>query len=203
MGEATIPSHPPLMSLSASASIPPGMGSSPTAPSWHTSTPNTSYASVNVPAPRAAKAPWFVAGGAIAVALALAVGLVVMKRPPAPASATTAGSKPVEAAPTPVPNATAKDDTPTMSVDALPQATSKLISGPVVRGYGRVHVAATPGYCFVSIDGKEKGPTPVAGIDVSAGMHTITCKTPSGKTKSMFVNVPEGQTTKEKFALDD
>jgi hypothetical protein len=208
MGEATIPSQPPSMSLSGSNSIPPGMGSGPTGPSWHTSTPNTSYASINVPGPAPSKAPWIVAGGAMAVAAALAIGLVVSKRGvPSPSlgttAATTAVAKTAEPTPPPPDTTTAKDDTPTMSVDSLPQASGKAVSGPVVKGYGRVFVSAAPGWCTVSVDGKERGPTPIAGMDISAGMHTLTCKTPTGKTKSMVVNVLDGQTAKQKFSLDD
>jgi hypothetical protein len=210
MGEATIPSQPPMMSLTGSGSFPPGMGSGPTGPSWHTSTPNTSYASVNVPAPAASKAPWLVAGGAMAVAAALAVGLVVIaKRQAPPVTATTSATSAVvkiadPAPPPPAPAETSsKEDTPTMSVNALPQASTKPATGPVVRGYGRVHVSASPGWCNVSVDGKDKGPTPIAGIDLAAGMHTVTCKTASGKTKSMTVHVLDGQTAKEKFSLED
>jgi serine/threonine-protein kinase len=210
MGEATIPSHPPVMSITGSGSIPPAMGSGPTGPSWHTSTPNTSYASINVPGPQPSKAPWFVAGGAMTLAAALAVGIVVIAKQKAPAvtattSATSAVIKMNEPAPSPPPpESTSKEETPTMSVDALPQASSlKPATGPVTRGYGRVFVSASPGWCTVSVDGKEKGPTPIAGMDVGAGMHTLTCKTPSGKTKSMVVNVIDGQTAKQKFALDD
>lgn len=210
MGEATIPSQPPMMSLTGSGTIPPGaISSSPTGPSWHTSTPNTSYASVNVPGPTPSKAPWLVAGGAMAVAAALAVGLVIMaKRPSPPVTATTSATSAVVKAADPAPpipaEATSKDETPTMSVDALPQAANKTTpAGPVVKGYGRVGVSASPGWCHVSVDGKDKGPTPIANLDLSTGMHTLTCKTPSGKTKSMVVNVLEGQTAKQKFSLDD
>ena len=209
MGEATIPSQPPVMSLTGSGSIPPGMGSGPTGPSWHTSTPNTSYASVNVPGPTPSKAPWLVAGGAMAVAAALAIGIVVMARRSAPpVTATTAATSAVVKVaepPPPVPGPASKDETPTMSVDALPQASTKMppATGPVVRGYGRVHVTASPGWSNLSVAGKDKGPTPIAGIDLPAGMHTLSCKTPGGKTKSTTVNVLDGQTNKQKFAFDD
>jgi serine/threonine protein kinase len=212
MGEATIPSQPPQMSITGSASIPPGMGSGPTGPSWHTSTPNTSYASINVPGPApGSKAPWLVAAAAMSVAVGLAVVLVVIARRQAPpvtatTSATSAVVKVAEPAPVlpvPAPNEPSKDETPTMSVDSLPQASAKVATGPVVRGYGRVHVSASPGWCNLSVDGKEKGPTPIAGIDLPAGMHTLSCKAPSGKTKSMTVRVLDGQTAKEKFSLDD
>jgi eukaryotic-like serine/threonine-protein kinase len=209
MGEATIPSQPPMMSVTGSGSIPPGMGSGPTGPSWHTSTPNTSYASINVPGPVPSKAPWLVAGGAMAVAAALAVGLVVIARRPAPpVTATTSATSAVvlKAAdpPTPAPTSASKDETPTMSVDALPQAANKTpAAAPSAKGYGRLGVTASPGWCHLSVDGKDKGPTPIAGLDLSAGPHTVTCKTPSGKTKSAVVVVPEGQTAKQKFSFED
>jgi hypothetical protein len=209
MGEATIPSQPPVLSVTGSGSIPPGLGSGPTAPAWHTSTPNTSYASINVPGPGPSKAPWLVAGGAMALAAALSVVLVVVARRPAPSLATTTSATSAVAAvadhapPPSTTDATGKDETPTMSVDSLPQASAKIATGPVVRGFGRVHVSASPGWCNVSIDGKEKGPTPIAGIDLPAGTHTLTCKTSSGKTKTSSLHVFDGQTAKQKFSLDD
>lgn len=204
MGEATIPSQPPMGSLSGS--IPP-QSSGPTGPSWHTSTPNTSYASINVPGPKPSKAPWIVAAAAMAIAGALGVGLVFSKRAPSHAAAAMT-SVPVETAkpaPSPAPAPIApKDDTPTMSVDALPQASGKQSEpGPLVKGHGRVLVSASPGWCTVIVDGKDHGPTPIAALDIPAGMHTIACKPPTGKTKSMVVKVLEGQTAKQKFALDD
>lgn len=206
MGEATIPSQPPMGSLSGT--IPPH-SSGPTGPSWHTSTPNTSYASINVPGPKPSKAPWVVTAAALAIAAALGVGLVFSKRAASRATAAAVTTATVDApkpVASPAPTAAApKDETPTMSVDALPQASGKQAPppGPVVKGYGRVGISASPGWCTVIVDGKERGPTPIAALDIAAGMHTIACKPPTGKTKSMVVNVLEGQTAKQKFTLDE
>jgi eukaryotic-like serine/threonine-protein kinase len=203
MGQDTIPSHPPA-ALSLSGSIPPA-SSGPTGPSWHTSTPNTSYASIHVPAPKPSKTPWIVAGAALALSGMLAIGLVAATR----SSTGTAAATAAVTAPDPLPSATSpasaasSDDTPTMSVDALPQASSKAASGPIVKGYGRLFVQASPGWCTVSVDGKERGPTPIAALDIVAGPHTVTCKTPAGKTRSMVVHVVDGQPSKQKFSLNE
>ena len=144
----------------------------------------------------------------MAVAAALAIGLVVIaRRQVPPVTATTSATSAVvmtaaDPAP-PTPASHAKDETPTMSVDALPQASTKAATGPVVKGYGRLGITASPGWCHVAVDGKDKGPTPIAALDLTAGNHTITCKPPSGKTKSMTVFVPEGQVTKQKFSFED
>ena len=46
-------------------------------------------------------------------------------------------------------------------------------------GTGKLNVSAHGGWCNVSVDGTPRGPTPVAGIVLPAGSHTVTC-TPEG-----------------------
>jgi serine/threonine-protein kinase len=57
-------------------------------------------------------------------------------------------------------------------------------------GTGKIAIAARGGWCNVTIDGAGRGATPVAGITMSAGPHSVSCTTDSGKTMSATVNVP-------------
>jgi hypothetical protein len=73
----------------------------------------------------------------------------------------------------------------------------------VPRGAGRLLVSAAPGWCALSIDGKERGPTPIAGVDLPAGAHQLECRAPGGKVRSSSVTIHEGATARHKFSLDD
>jgi len=66
---------------------------------------------------------------------------------------------------------------------------------------GKISVGARGGWCNVAIDGAGRGPTPVAGIQVSAGSHTVTCAPPDGKTMSAVVNVPADGTARYAFTI--
>jgi serine/threonine-protein kinase len=88
---------------------------------------------------------------------------------------------------------------PVIPVDSLPVATR----GAAPRGNGRLSIAASPGWCSVSIDGVAKGVTPLASIEVPAGAHRIDCVPPSGKTRTANIGVVDGVLTRHKFALDE
>jgi len=216
------PSLPtPGQPLSLSGSVPPGSippypASGGTGPSWHT--PNTSYASITVSAPRPRSNAWL-AVGAVAlavVALGAGIGLGWKGRGPASGSALAKTASPAKtAAPPPatstLPNAAAVASTststssepPSISVDSLPGTNSAKPLGPVPRGAGRLHVTATPGWCNLTIDGKERGPTPVAGVDLPTGAHQLRCDVPGGKSKTSSVTIQEGATSRIKIALDE
>ena len=68
------------------------------------------------------------------------------------------------------------------------------------KGSGKLNVGASGGWCNVSVDGSPKGPTPLAGIELSSGNHRVTC-TSEGKTQSTTVNVPVDGTARYKFSL--
>lgn len=213
----TIPGMAP---MSQSASIPPGAvrvpsgtwgtspSSAPSGSSWQT--PNTSYASVSMAAPRKRNPAWLVAAGAALVIGGIGIGAVVAARPrPAPVAATanapeaalanaTSAVTPTSAAEQT--SAPSKDEPPTVSVDALPKASATSV---VPRGAGRLSLAASPGWCTISIDGTERGPTPIAGIDLPAGTHQISCKPASGKARVASVVIQDGATSKYRFALED
>ena len=224
-------SVPPGMPLSMSGSVPPGSippypASGPTGPSWHT--PNTSYASITVSAPRPRNTAW-IAAGAVAlgvVALGAGVGLGWKGRgagnasspidsragalvKPSDTSKTGLGATP----PPPVTGApsAANNEPPSISVDSLPGTSGGTILtgtaskplGPLPRGSGRLLVTATPGWCNLSVDGKDRGPTPIAGIDLPSGAHQLRCDAPGGKIKTTSITIQDGATSRIKLALDE
>lgn len=195
--------------LSMSGSVPPGSippypASGPTGPSWHT--PNTSYASITVSAPRPRSTAWIAVGaiGLGVVALGAGVGLGWKSRGAGNATAATQQQAKVTAPPptTPLPPPAATTaEPPSISVDSLPGTNGGKTLGPVPRGAGRLFVTTTTGWCNLSVDGKPHGPTPVAGIDLAAGAHHLRCDYPGGKTKTSSVTVQDGATSKIK--IDD
>jgi len=108
---------------------------------------------------------------------------------------------PVTAATAPAPQAAGASEPPVVNVDSLPIASGKP-SVPIGHGMGRVSVAASSGSCVVSIDGINRGPTPVVDVELSAGPHKLSCAPPGGRPKSMNVLVVEGTTSKFRVALD-
>jgi serine/threonine-protein kinase len=74
-------------------------------------------------------------------------------------------------------------------------------SPPPPTGVGKLNVGASGGWCNVSIDGAARGATPVAGVELSAGSHRVTCTTAEGKTQAATVTVPADGTARFKFTL--
>ena len=72
---------------------------------------------------------------------------------------------------------------------------------PQPAGSGKLNVGASGGWCNVTVDGTPRGATPVAGVELSAGSHRITCTTAEGKTQTASVNVPVDGTARYKFSL--
>jgi hypothetical protein len=64
-------------------------------------------------------------------------------------------------------------------------------------------VAAAPGWCALSVDGKERGATPVASMDLPAGAHELECRMPNGKVRTATVTVQDGATSRYRFVLED
>ena len=69
------------------------------------------------------------------------------------------------------------------------------------KGTGKLNVGASGGWCNVSVDGAAKGPTPLAGLELSSGPHRLTCTSGDGKTLSATVHVPIDGTARYKFSL--
>ena len=68
-------------------------------------------------------------------------------------------------------------------------------------GAGKLNVGASGGWCNVTVDGTARGATPVAGVELSAGTHRVTCTTADGKAQSATVTVPADGTARYKFTL--
>jgi serine/threonine-protein kinase len=68
-------------------------------------------------------------------------------------------------------------------------------------GAGKLNIGASGGWCNVSIDGAARGATPVAGVELPAGPHRVTCTTADGKTQTASVMVPADGTARYKFTL--
>ncbi len=70
-----------------------------------------------------------------------------------------------------------------------------------VNGVGKLNVAAAGGWCNVAVDGVARGATPIAGLEVSAGPHKISCTPPEGKVVSATVTVAANDVTRHRFTL--
>jgi serine/threonine-protein kinase len=68
-------------------------------------------------------------------------------------------------------------------------------------GTGKVNVGATGGWCNVSIDGVARGATPVAGIELPAGPHRVTCTAADHPAMTATVVVPVDGTARYRFTL--
>jgi serine/threonine-protein kinase len=68
-------------------------------------------------------------------------------------------------------------------------------------GNGKLNVGASNGWCNVSVDGVSRGPTPLAGLELTAGPHRVTCVPPDRPAMSANVTVPTDGTARYKFTL--
>jgi serine/threonine-protein kinase len=114
------------------------------------------------------------------------------------ATAATLAEPPHPPTPSP-PSADDSSNVPTISVDSLPVVGR----GAPAKGNGRLSIVASPGWCSVSVDGTQRGVTPLTGFDVPAGTHRVDCTPPSGKSRTATVSVAEGTATHYRFALDE
>jgi serine/threonine-protein kinase len=144
-------------------------------------------------------------GGAVLL-VGLVVGVAAAFTRSSPSSAGSAVAPPVApsavaAAPapsSPAPGAPSEAaSVPVVPVDALP------VAARPPPGRGRLSVAASPGWCSVSVDGVGVGVTPIAGAELAAGSHRVDCVPPSGRARAVKVTIAEGATTRHKFSLDE
>jgi serine/threonine-protein kinase len=155
------------------------------------------------------------AGGAGAVVVLIIVGIAaaftrsgsaplkatagpVVTSSAATTTAVTAVADTTKPASSGVPSADESSEVPTFPVDQLPVA-----SRAPGKGNGRLSIVATPGWCSVSVDGQQRGVTPLTAFELPAGSHRVDCVPPNGRTKTSTVNVAEGTATHFKFALDE
>lgn len=202
-----VPTPPQPMSPpgSLSGSIPPG---APTPPHWG-ATPNTSYASITVSTKAQRNNTWVFALLGVLVFVGLATGVSLGWRSrnaqAVPSAAAKTAETRVTAAPPPAPSpaTSSSGEMSSVSVDSLPGAPKHPLSATPPRGSGRLLVTAAPGWCTLSIDGNNKGPTPIAGVDLPAGAHQLRCDVPNGKPRTASITIQDGATSKYKFALDE
>ena len=98
-----------------------------------------------------------------------------------------------------IPSADDSAEVPVIAVDSLPVAGR----GAPAKGNGRLSVIASPGWCSVSIDGIQRGVTPLATLELPAGAHRLDCVAPNGRARSASVNVAEGTATHYRFTLEE
>ena len=82
-----------------------------------------------------------------------------------------------------------------------PAKTGEPAVAPPPTGNGKLMVSASGGWCNVSIDGKPQGATPTGAVDLSAGVHTVSCTDSNGKTMFQSSKVNVGETSRVKFSL--
>lgn len=97
-----------------------------------------------------------------------------------------------------LPRADAKRGATPKASTATPNA---VVPASTAAGRGKLNVGASNGWCNVSVDGAARGATPVAGIELEAGSHKISCTTADGKTQSATVSVPADGVARYKFTL--
>jgi tRNA A-37 threonylcarbamoyl transferase component Bud32 len=148
------------------------------------------------------------AGGAVALLVAVVAFAATVSRRSVWASAASNGSaasattatvaaEPKVLTGPATPTANPSSDVPVISVDSLPMVLR------AAKGNGHLSITATPGWCSVSIDGVARGVTPMTGFEATAGGHKIDCVPPTGKPQSATVTVPEGSTGHHAFTLEE
>jgi len=107
----------------------------------------------------------------------------------------------------PLATTSASSEPPVVSIDQLPIASGAkpgaTTTASAPKATGHLYVAASPGWCSISVDGVKQGDTPIAGLAISAGTHQIDCTPPKGKLRSVTLTVQDGATSKYKFSLDE
>ena len=156
------------------------------------------------------------AGGAVAVMTILGL-IVVLATRDGGSRVSAAGSATAQAnigagalgLATPSATVTPSSEPPSINIDQLPMApggkatpaTTTTASAP--KATGHLSVAASPGWCSISVDGVKQGDTPIAGLSLSAGSHRVDCSPPKGKLRSVTLTIQDGTTAKYRFSLDD
>jgi len=65
---------------------------------------------------------------------------------------------------------------------------------PVPRPRVSVSINATP-WAIVSVDGREIGETPLAGVEIEAGRHVFQARMPDGTTLQQTIDMKPGRST--------
>jgi eukaryotic-like serine/threonine-protein kinase len=105
------------------------------------------------------------------------------------------------AAPSPAPRASVPSRTASAGSPKL-AASSRAAPPPppaLAGSTGRLNVGATSGWCDVTVDGVARGATPVAGLELSAGPHVVTCTSATGSASTTVI-VPADETVRYRFS---
>jgi eukaryotic-like serine/threonine-protein kinase len=160
----------------------------------------------------------------VSAAALLAAGAIVWwtRGPATPAHAPSAAlAAPVPALPSPELNPVAAGSAPppvpeetatapvvsTTPATAAPRTATRqpalaaTASATMATATGKLNVSARGGWCTLSIDGAPHGPTPVAGIVLPAGRHTVTCTPEGGPTMSASVKIDPDATARYSFTI--
>ena len=81
------------------------------------------------------------------------------------------------------------------------KATPTVVAPAAPKGKGKLNVGAAGGWCNVSVDGSPRGATPLAGLELAAGNHSVTCVSPDGKTQTSQAVVQPDAVARVKFTL--
>jgi serine/threonine-protein kinase len=83
-----------------------------------------------------------------------------------------------------------------------PPAASAIAARPAppATAFGKLNVASRPIWSMIKVDGRQVGPTPIAGLSVAEGSHTVTA-VPEGKgpAQRQAASVRAGKTTSLQF----
>jgi serine/threonine protein kinase len=74
-------------------------------------------------------------------------------------------------------------------------------AAPIPTGTGKLNVSAHGGWCNVTIDGAPRGPTPIAGVELSAGTHIVTCTPEGGRTMAATIRIEADSTSRYAFTI--
>ncbi len=117
-----------------------------------------------------------------------------LERPPAPVAV-----PPAQPAAQPVKPAHGKHGS--KPAKPLKPVEVKPVVEPKLEGDGTLVIASTP-WCNVSVDGDDKGPTPLK-LTLPAGKHTVVLSNPEFKiTRSLSIMIQPGETLRKKLDFD-
>ncbi len=89
----------------------------------------------------------------------------------------------------------------TTTVAPPPVTPPPAVAAPVEKRNGKLNVDRAGSWCNISVDGQGRGATPIAGLELTAGSHKVTCIGGDGKTETTTVNVPADGTARYKFTF--
>ncbi len=195
-------SVPPLSMPAPTADVEKTTSNGTPAPRW---TPARSLRSLRSlrDGPRSVARTWAAAGAAVVLVVLVGIGSSLIRSGHAQRSSAEAAPPPARDLPPAAtsPAATPPEDSngvPVVSVDSLPVVAR---GSAQAKTGGRLSVAATPGWCSITVDGAPRGATPLPSFQIGAGTHRLECIPPAGSAKTASVTVTEGTEAHYQFTL--